>query len=299
MRLTALSLVAFVALSVAACGGVAIDPFATNDTASCGANACGACDVGQVNRDECRDGKWSCSCVPRGGGTCTMAPACTPGDRVIASASACPAGATCYANSACGTTVHCAAAGPDTCAAYPSCKPGDVQVTGPITCPSVTPNCNYTQSMCGATIWCHVQSSPPVWPSNASKLVAVNEGGGFVPTPPPGSKCKLGETRFTFNRATRVLDWQICDSNVTPYAMKSGLRTLSTVEAADVDATLSGVSIYTGTSCGADKPLMWMEVSSPGQGTKKFYDSFYSCNGLGTYVDNIDDVFAKLQEFVK
>lgn len=231
--------------------------------------------------------------MPRETGQCTMAPACTPGDRVIASASACPAGATCYANSACGTTVHCVH-WPSGCAAYPSCKPGDTQVTGPVTCS--TPNCNYTQSMCGVTIWCHVAT---VWPSNANKLVVVSEGGGFAPPPPPNSKCKLGETRFTFNRATRALDWQICDSAATPYVMKVGLRTLSTVEAADVDATLLGVSISTLTSCGNDKPLMWMEVSSPGQGTKKFYDSFYSCSGLGTYVENIDGVFAKLHEFVK
>jgi len=139
-----------------------------------------------------------------------------------------------------------------------------------------------------------------VWPADAKTLVAQTSGGGFTPPPPPGSNCNIGAAKYSLDIATKKLAYSQCkfvDWN-TPLTTVSGNKTLTAAQVAKVDAAMDTVAITTETICGADKPLLTITVSSPSQGTKTFKDSFYSCDGNGPYVDNIDEVFRAFREIV-
>lgn len=80
----------------------------------------------------------------------------------------------------------------------------------------------------------------------------------------------------------------------------SGSRVLTARELAKVDAAMGAVTVSAGELCGADKPLLAIEVTSASQGTKTFFDDFYSCMDFGrTYVTNIDAVFSVLRELTR
>jgi hypothetical protein len=139
-----------------------------------------------------------------------------------------------------------------------------------------------------------------VWPADAKTLVAQTNGGGFTPPPPPGSNCNIGAAKYSLDIATKKLAYSQCkfvDWN-TPLTTVSGNKTLTAAQVAKVDAAMDNVAITTETICGADKPLLTITVSSPSQGTKTFKDSFYSCDGNGPYVDNIDGVFGAFRDIV-
>jgi hypothetical protein len=179
-----------------------------------------------------------------------------------------------------------------TCAAAPACDPGDREVSAQRDCP-VDTNC-YSRSICGSTIWC-AHETDVVWPADTTKLTAVDSGGGLVPQPPPGSKCVLGQSTYTYGPSTRKLDWSICDSSVSPYALKTGGRVLSSAEGAQLDGAMKDVTLAQNDNlCGADKPELHIEVTSPTRGTKTFYDSFYACQQKGAYVDNLDPLLSLL-----
>jgi len=56
------------------------------------------------------------------------------------------------------------------------------------------------------------------------------------------------------------------------------------------------LTVTTGTDCGADKPILRVQVTTP-QGTTEYMDSFYECmGGDNIYVDNIDGVFTVLRQ---
>jgi hypothetical protein len=137
-----------------------------------------------------------------------------------------------------------------------------------------------------------------VWPTDRKTLVAETAGGGFTPPPAPGSTCGVGAQKYTLDIAARKLAWEVCSFQdwSTPMHMESGSRTLTRAELATVDAAMNAVSITTEEICGADKPFLSISVTSTSQGTKTYADSFYSCMGDHTYVDNIDGVFAAFRE---
>jgi hypothetical protein len=107
----------------------------------------------------------------------------------------------------------------------------------------------------------------------------------------------LGERDYVLDVATRNLTWTECRSSDTwedPWLEQAGSRTLTEAEYATVDAAMLALTIYTGNMCGADKPLLLVEVTSS-QGTLAYYDDFYSCLGdARTYVENIGGVFSAL-----
>lgn len=290
MRFAHAVVFAFVSLALACGGSTYGDVLPGSDDGSCGANACGACQDGFVNRDTCSGGSWKCSCVPREGGVrqCTAAPACAPGDQEIEVGAVCPPRATCYAQTTCGATIQCASM-PDQCKAIPVCDLGDEEV-GPPAC--ATGGGCYQRAACGISILC---SRASVWPTDAIKLVATDDGGGFVPTPPPGSACKDGEAQFTFTVANGMVSFKTCNTNVTPYAFKTGTLVLSPTDAQAVKAAAAGLKVATKTSCGNDKSQLTVDVTAASSGTKKYYDSFYSCLGQGVYVDGMDALFGKLR----
>ncbi len=161
------------------------------------------------------------------------------------------------------------------------------------------------QWSCGAQRSCAWQCGvfpPPtstIWPADRTTLVANSPGGGFTPPAPPGSTCTIGRQRFTLDIATRELSWEQCDwqPNNQPLHLSTGSRVITTAELATVDVAMNDVKLATEEICGADKPLLSIDVTSASQGTKTYTDSFYSCMGDGrTYVDDIDGVFGALRE---
>lgn len=90
------------------------------------------------------------------GGNCTMAPACNEGDTSFTSQDkACIeiTGLSCYARSACGTTIWCQRFD-DSCDGYPVCPPGYAQVKACVP----DSDCK-TYSACGVTVIC--EKAPP------------------------------------------------------------------------------------------------------------------------------------------
>ena len=140
--------------------------------------------------------------------------------------------------------------------------------------------------------------SSAVWPSDATKLVAKNAGGGLVASPPDAG-CTLGAATYTLTVSSRLLESTRCvRSDAGAYSPVNATKTLSAAELASLVTTLQGVShnpLTTG--CGADKPALTIAVSDP-RGDHLYTDSFYACrkDTATTYVDNVDPVFAKLGE---
>jgi hypothetical protein len=157
------------------------------------------------------------------------------------------------------------------------------------------------QWACGAKVantcsWkCGVIPTNPLWPSNATKLEA-RVSGGFMPPPPAGSTCQLSQQKFSLDIPTKTLSWEVCERTAAgPYAMTKGALEIAAADYTAVDAAMDALKVTTETICGADKPYMVLEVTSPA-GTKTLLDSFYSCQGNGTYVDGIGGVFAALRD---
>ncbi len=146
---------------------------------------------------------------------------------------------------------------------------------------------------------CHFACGMPsseIWPATATKLVAHNSGGGFTPPPPAGSNCAIGMSKYTLDVATNNLAWEECRfvDWSTPLTLETGTKVLSAAEKATVDAAMKDVKISRENICGADKPFMTLEVTTPA-GAKKYTDSFYSCMGNGPFVDNIGGVFSAMR----
>lgn len=136
-------------------------------------------------------------------------------------------------------------------------------------------------------------ASSGIWPANATKLVASSPGGGFVAPAPPGSTCAIGHQKYSLDVATKTLSWETCawQGSGTPLKLATGTRVVTAAESATVSAAMGNVKVATRNACGADKPFLSLEVTSP-VGVKKYADSFYACNGgPQVYVDQIDGVF--------
>ncbi len=149
---------------------------------------------------------------------------------------------------------------------------------------------------CGTSNECHyacgVRPATGVWPADATKLTSQSSGGGFTPPPPPGSTCGLGALKFELDVATKTLTYETCKfvSWQTPLTKQTGTKVLSATELASIVSAAKAVKVSTSDICGADKPVLTMTVTAPSTGTKTYKDSFYACNGNGTYVDGIDEV---------
>lgn len=141
-------------------------------------------------------------------------------------------------------------------------------------------------------------SDDGIWPASATNLAADTPGGGFAPSPPPGSACATGEAHYTLDRKTHVMTSDRCAPGATstdPYQRIKNTRTLDATQEATIDKAMNGLVVSHSTACGADKPDYYVTVTTP-KGATSYYDSFYICNGGGKiYVDNIDDVFAAFQ----
>lgn len=141
-----------------------------------------------------------------------------------------------------------------------------------------------------------------IWPADKTKLVAINQGGGFVPPPPAGSECGFGRAKYTLDIETLTLSSETCAAPASggPLQIATKSRTITTSELAKIDAAMKKVKVTTKDFCGTDKQSLSIEVTSTSQGPKSYFDSFYACSGGGrTYVDNIDGVFGAFRALVK
>ena len=143
-------------------------------------------------------------------------------------------------------------------------------------------------------------ASGKVWPASATQMVAEDRGGGFGPGPPPGSKCQ-GGAAYTMTVADKNLAWRLCQSpspGLLPYEIVVGHRMLTTAEFSALTGALDKVVITTGPSCGADKPVLALKVTTP-PGEREYLDDFYACLKQGVYVAGLDGVFQVLRPLVK
>lgn len=130
-----------------------------------------------------------------------------------------------------------------------------------------------------------------VWPGNATKMVAEDRGGGFTGPAPAGSACAaLRMGTYTLTVADQRLAWHVCTAGST-YSYVDGTRTLDDTEYASLIAALRATTLSTRTTCGADKSMQTLTVTTP-SGATVYLDSFYVCSHQGTYIDGIDGVFA-------
>ncbi|HEX7601940.1 MAG TPA: hypothetical protein VF316_10060 [Polyangiaceae bacterium] len=158
--------------------------------------------------------------------------------------------------------------------------------TGVGECPIKTP---------GKNIW-------DVTPADCLRGVTLQDhGGGFGPSPPPGSECTGGAT-YTLTVATRALSWEIYvigNPYPFPWQLQKGQRTLTPTELGSVATAMKQVVVAgTVNTCGADKPLLTVTVSTP-KYAQEYTDSIYQCQGQGKlYVDSIDGAFTAVAALV-
>lgn len=138
-----------------------------------------------------------------------------------------------------------------------------------------------------------VDASPdgarPVWSSQATKLVAEQNGFGFGPPMPP--QCPIA-ARYTFTTGDRQLVWAVCKPQAGgDWKFSEGHRTLDDAQWQSVAEALARVVLTRHPdSCGADKPDRSLTITTPA-GETRYLDSFYACHKAGNYVDSIDGVF--------
>jgi hypothetical protein len=129
-----------------------------------------------------------------------------------------------------------------------------------------------------------------VWAADATKMVVEDHGGGLIAPAPTGSACPaVGVGTYTLTVADKGLAWHICTSGAL-YTYVDGMRTLNDADYASLITALKGVALSTSTSCGADKSVETLTVTTPSAETT-YLDSFYVCAHQGIYVDGIDGVF--------
>ena len=137
-----------------------------------------------------------------------------------------------------------------------------------------------------------------IWPASATKLVAENRGGGFTPPAPAGSECGIGQATYTLDRATRAMTAVTCELAAAgkPLTKKTSNVTITKAELTKIESALASAKISSGDLCGADKPYLDIQVTTP-TSTKTYSDSFYSCQGGSkTYIDGIDAVLSALSD---
>ncbi len=159
---------------------------------------------------------------------------------------------------------------------------------------------NQSSNQCGWKCGVFPPPSNDIYPADATNLVAQTSGGGFTPPPPAGSTCALGAAKYSLDVATRKVTYETCKfvDWQTPLTKQSGTKVLTTAQLAAITTAAKAMTLATADICGADKPMLTVTVTSPSQGNKTYKDSFYACQDDGTYVNDIDGVFAAFRDAV-
>jgi hypothetical protein len=128
---------------------------------------------------------------------------------------------------------------------------------------------------------------------DAQKIVVTIEG-GFGPTAPKGSQCKPTDATYTLTLPARTLAWEVCVSKsggIYDYDTES--KTFSSDQLAPLSAALRAVAPSTKTTCGADKPVESVIVTTSAD-TRSYFDDFYACQDGEQYVTGLDAVVSEL-----
>lgn len=181
----------------------------------CTTKACNACTPGETKQDtvsggECQnctcqdDGTWSCESAECGAVCCLAEATCREGDTQISGQDACPAGASCYKNSICCSTVWCAPPVGE-CLSLPTCDEGQTQVTG--ACP-VEGTC-VEHTICGVTITCQdpnrcSENTPPIRAADGCNSCSCTADGTWACTDMSCAQlsCEEGQSKYQAYRAT-------------------------------------------------------------------------------------------------
>ncbi len=125
------------------------------------------------------------------------------------------------------------------------------------------------------------------------RITIVDEGGGFAPPPPQGSKCKMGYQSHDLDLKTRAVHDEVCASSSpnVPYDLVKTDRVLSTQELTAVEDALKKAKVAPPGNCGADKSVVKLTAHGSGQ-TVVYTDVFYSCQGTPPYADGLDGILA-------
>jgi hypothetical protein len=139
--------------------------------------------------------------------------------------------------------------------------------------------------------------------SSFTKLIIRSSGG--MPPPPgdPEPQCDVGDDDgLTLHRASKTLNWaecQVAEGSSEPVVRILG-RDLTDAEFQAALNTLSLVAPSTREMCGADKPVVTLELEVDGSSIL-YTDDFYKCNndpGSTRYVENIDPLHGWLGALV-
>ena len=142
-----------------------------------------------------------------------------------------------------------------------------------------------------------VDDSPPDPPQSFVQLI-LEISGGYGPEP-----CSNGDDHYEVTQATKQLGWTGCDYGKTPSEPITGERTLSDAELDSVNDAFHGIALSTAKSCGADAPLITLDVTTH-QGVERYVDDFYSDCPWGahagrTFVTGLGDLAGVLSELAK
>lgn len=124
------------------------------------------------------------------------------------------------------------------------------------------------------------QVDTSVWNSAVTTLVVADQGGGFAPQAPQGSKCVINAQKYTLTVATKGLAWTRCISSnsTTPYMEASGSRVLSDAELKDLGSVLGNLRVIKPTGgCIADASMLTVDVSNP-YGSQQYVDDGFQCS---------------------
>lgn len=140
-------------------------------------------------------------------------------------------------------------------------------------------------------------ASAAILPADAQTIVATSKGGmARYLDVDPTSTCRPADNTFTLVLASRQLRWKSCsdvanDGGLVRLDYVEGEKTLTETEYASVTSALDAL-VLSNRGCGADKPKLTLEVTTP-HGTTTFLDDFYRCNKDGNYVHGLDAVFGQ------
>lgn len=138
-----------------------------------------------------------------------------------------------------------------------------------------------TAALCACSTQDGTSPGDSVLVSGAQRVVFKNLGGGFTPDIPATASCHLEES-FDFDLSSGSLSWSVCSvangdySNPAAYTTATGSRVLTAEERALVTSSARAVKVSTGTSCGADKPSLTLEVATRSDSIL-YGDDFYAC----------------------
>jgi hypothetical protein len=123
-------------------------------------------------------------------------------------------------------------------------------------------------------------SGESVFTADVRKLTLENRGGGFGPLPPPGAACDPRPATYTLTIAGHQLASKYCQvtgsGSTATYTPRSGVRALGDDEWSALEPTLTALIVSDATTCGADKPVLVLIVTT-GEGDLEYGDDFYAC----------------------